>query len=269
MSSEKKVTTDTTDVDPWAQLDTEFQAWISEGCKSASLWWRDDDAVASGARLDQLIDISANAGLLLAVIPASLEHSLGRALADVAHVHIAQHGYAHINHAQRGAGLGAWELGLHRGESAVLTELDLGRKRLEELFGSSFLPVVVPPWNRIAAELLQPLATRGYVGVSAFGARAAKHPVPGLLVVNAHCDPIRWKSGARFAGESKTIAQLIDHLQARRAGLVDADEPTGFLTHHLDLDSTGWDFCARLARVVEEHPGARWISPEHVFECRS
>ena len=254
--------------DPWALLDVEFEAWASVG-QSASLWWRDDDAVKSGYKLDQLIDITSNAGLLLAVIPKHLKPSLVSALLDATHVNIAQHGYAHINHAQRGLGQGAWELGLHRGEAAVLADLDLGYERLREVFGPSFLPIVVPPWNRIAPELLNPIAARGYLGVSAFGARTSKNPAPGLLVVNAHCDPIRWKSGARFAGESKTIAQLIEHLQARRVGLVDADEPTGFLTHHIDLDSAGWGFCTRLAMMVEEHSGAQWVSPIDIFEATS
>lgn len=256
---------DASNADSWVLLAAELDAWESTG-QSASLWWRDDDAAAPGPKLDQLVHISSNAGLLLAVIPERLELSLVAALSDADHVSIAQHGYAHINHAQRGRGQGAWELGLHRGEATVLSELDEGRKRLQNQFGAAFLPVVVPPWNRIAPELLQPLAIRGYTGVSAFGARESKYPAPGLLCVNAHCDPIRWKSGARFAGESKTIGQLIEHLRARRTGLVDAEEPTGFLTHHIDLDVAGWDFCARLSATVDHHPGGRWVSPVKIFE---
>jgi hypothetical protein len=268
MSIEQTVIVNSVSADPWADLDVEFEAWASEG-RCASLWWRDDDAVAAGPKLDQLVDISSNAGLLLAVIPARLDESLAPALMNVSHVHIAQHGYAHVNHAQRGLGQGAWELGLDRGEAAVLADLEAGRVRLQGVFGPSFLPVIVPPWNRIAPELMQPIAASGYVGVSAFGRRGSKNPTPGLLVVNAHCDPIRWKSGPRFAGESKTIGQLIEHLQARRTVPGDTDEPTGFLTHHIDLDSAGWDFCIRLAKMVEAHAGAQWVCPHDVFEAVS
>lgn len=254
--------------DPWSELDSEFDAWRSSD-RVAELWWRDDDAIASGAKLDQLVEITSKSGLLLAAIPARVEKSLVSSLNNVSHVLVAQHGYAHVNHAQRGLGLGAWELGLHRGLEAVMADLDEGRVRIKNFFGEHFIPVIVPPWNRIAPELMHPLAECGYVGVSAFGARSEKSPAPGLIAVNSHCDPIRWKTGACFAGERKTIAQLVQHLRGRRTGLLDAEEPTGFLTHHIDLDSDGWRFCRRLALAVEQHPGARWVSPMDVFEVKS
>jgi len=254
--------------DPWSDLDSEFDAWRSKG-RVADLWWRDDDAIASGAKLDKLVDITSASGLLLAAIPARVENSLVSSLNSVSHVLVAQHGYAHVNHAQRGLGLGAWELGLHRGLDSVMAYLDEGRERIKNFFGERFIPVIVPPWNRIAHELMQPLAERGYAGVSAFGARSAKFAAPGLITVNSHCDPIRWKTGACFAGERKTITQLVQHLRGRRTGSLDAGEPTGFLTHHIDLDADGWSFCSRLALAVEQHSGARWVSPTDVFEVRS
>lgn len=254
--------------DPWAPLEVELNRWAALG-QQASFWWRDDDAVMSGEKLDRLIDLTVNSGVLLASIPAKVDNSLALCLADSSKIWIAQHGYAHINHAPRGQGLGAWELGLHRGESAVLEELDEGRHRLEHLFGPRFLPVIVPPWNRIASELFKPIAERGYHGVSAFGARANIQLPSGLVLANAHCDPIRWKAGAIFAGEIKTLGQLVDHLEARRMGQVDVKEHTGFLTHHIDLDSAGWTFCNHLASVIENHSGARWISPVDVFGGQS
>ena len=254
----------TCDENIWAQLETELDAWSASG-RVATFWWRDDDAAAPGPKLDQLVEISKPAGLLLAVIPKRLESALVVSLAHAPHVYVAQHGYAHINHAPRGQGLGAWELGLHRGIDIVMADLDAGRECLEDHFDSQFLPIVVPPWNRIAPELLQPIAARGYRGVSAFGPRTAAKPVAGLTVVNAHCDPIRWKGAPRFRGVDKTIAQLIEHLQARRSGFVDSDEPTGFLTHHIDLDAAAWDFSARLAELIERHDAAQWQQPQDLF----
>lgn len=248
----------------WALLEAELDAWLSVG-KTASFWWRDDDAAQAGPKLDQLIDISTQSELLLAVIPTRLDSSLVTAISHAPHIHVAQHGYAHINHAPRGQGLGAWELGMHRGLESVMADLDAGRTVLEQHFASRFLPVVVPPWNRIAMELMKPIAERGYYGVSAFGPRANKHPEQALTIVNAHCDPIRWKSDPRFRGVKQSIAQLLEHLQARRAGNVDADEPTGLLTHHIDLDEAGWEFCAHLAKLIEQHAAAQWCSPKQLF----
>lgn len=250
--------------DSWAQLDSELQAWAAIH-RTASFWWRDDDAIAPTPALDKLINLSSPAGLLLAVIPAKLDTALVSVLAHAPHVHVAQHGYAHTNHAPRGQGQGAWELGLHRGIPAVMADIDAGRACLEEAFASTLLPVIVPPWNHISPELLEPLAARGYRGVSAFGPRATINRVQGLTVVNAHCDPIRWKSGPRFRGVTKTIRQLLEHLQARRIGEVDAAEPTGLLTHHLDLDAQGWEFCTRLANMIEQHAAAQWCSPKDLF----
>lgn len=248
----------------WTLLEAELNAWSNVG-RIASFWWRDDDAVSAGPKLDKLIDISSNAGLLLAVIPARMEPSLVTALAAAPHVYVAQHGYAHVNHAPRGLGLGAWELGVHRGLDTVMDELNAGRTILQNQFQSQFLQVVVPPWNRIAAELITPIAAHDYCGVSAFGPREEHNSEQSLTFVNAHCDPIRWKSGAQFRGSAKTISQLCEHLQARRAGSVDADEPTGFLTHHIDLDAAGWRFSAKLANLVHQHEAAKWCSPKQLF----
>ncbi len=255
------------EIDPWRVLDAELDAWASHK-QVATLWWRDDDAVAPGPRLDQLVELSSSAGLLLAVIPANAEENLASTLVSSSHVKVAQHGYAHINHAPRGQGLGAWELGLHRGKAAVLADLTTGRDRLEELFDAAFLPVIVPPWNRLAPELLEPIASLGFRGVSAFGPRDMSNEPLDLMIANAHCDPIRWKTGARFAGDRKAITQLVTHLEQRRCGYIEVEEHTGFLTHHIDLDSAGWEFCERLTRVIDSHSGAQWVSPEVVFGVR-
>ena len=167
----------------------------------------------------------------------------------------------------RGQGLGAWELGLHRDGSVVLDELDKGYRKLDEYFGECFLPVIVPPWNHIDPGLYESLATRGYSAISAFGARESVQLADNLVAINAHCDPIRWKTGAKFAGELKTIKQLVSHLSSRRLGQVDKSEPSGFLTHHIDLDNEGWAFCERLAACVDQHPGAKWLAPATVFEA--
>jgi hypothetical protein len=252
------------DCTPWERLSAELDAW-SSASQTATLWWRDDDAVAAGKKLDKLIELTASTGLLLAVIPSRAQVSLASRLNNCQDVYVAQHGYSHTNHAPRGQGKGAWELGLHREQACVMAELATGRQRLESLFGKLFLPVIVPPWNRLAAELLQPIADDMYRGISVFGAHDSSVDSCGLIVANAHCDPIRWKGGAAFAGESKTLAALVAHLEARRIGRADANEHTGFLTHHIDLDQQAWDFCERLVDVIDSHPAARWVSASAVF----
>ena len=255
----------TTNQNPWDRLVAEFDAWSAEG-RIASLWWRDDDASAPGPKLDRLFEVTANTSLLLCVIPACTQQALEAVVSAVSHVSVGQHGYAHINHAPRGRGDGAWELGLHRGESAVLTDLDNGRHRLKELFGERFLSIVVPPWNHIDPALVDPIRERGYRGLSLFGPRELTQPTQKFVIANAHCDPINWKTGPRFTGEAKALEQLIAHLQARRNDAAAAEKHTGFLTHHIDLDDAGWAFCSRIAELVSDHPAARWCNALEVFE---
>lgn len=260
--SEKVVSSHT---DPWARLDAELNAWASNG-QTASFWWRDDDAIAAGEKLDRLFELTAESGLLLACIPSRADKSLATSIAAFPHVSVAQHGYSHTNHAPRGQGCGAWELGLHRGIDTVMSELGLGRKLLKDLVGAAFLPVIVPPWNRIDWQLLDPIAQAGFEGISAFGIAGTEEQQSNLVIANGHCDPIRWKTGAKFAGELKTITQLVGHLEARRSGQANEHEHTGFVTHHLDLDDAAWQFCDHLAAVISSHSGAQWISPVAVFE---
>jgi len=250
----------------WAGLTAELDAWAAAG-RTATLFWRDDDATRPGPALDRLLEATAAAGapLLLAVIPALAQNGLAETVAAAAHVRPAQHGWAHVNHAKGSGDEGAWELGLHRGEAAVIADLTRGRTRMASLFGERFLAVVAAPWNRIDARLFPALAAGGWRGISAWGPRAAGRPVPGLTVNNAHCDPIRWKGGARFAGAGKTLAELIGHLAARRAGSVDAEEGTGLVTHHAVMDAAGWRLASRLGAAVTAHPAARWVDPADLF----
>ena len=55
------------------------------------------------------------------------------------------------------------------------------------------------------------------------------------------------------------------HLRARRFLEVDAEEPTGILTHHLVQDERTNDFLRRLVTVTSAHPATRWLDATEVF----
>ena len=132
----------------WDRLERELDAWAAER-RQATLWWRDDDAVAATPSLDRLLRLSERHGIpvALAVIPALAEQGLADALAQVGPVTVLQHGFAHRNHAP--PGMRALECGGAPPLGQVAAELRRGRDRLALLFGARFLPVLVPPWNRI------------------------------------------------------------------------------------------------------------------------
>jgi peptidoglycan/xylan/chitin deacetylase (PgdA/CDA1 family) len=248
----------------WAALDGELDLWAEAG-RAATLWWRDDDAALVTPELERLLDLGARRAvpLALCVIPGRMAPDLGARLAARAGVSVLQHGWRHINHA--GPGEGGWELGDHRPLAQVQEDLEAGSLRLAEAFGAQALPVLVPPWNRISDRVRDALPALGLIGLSTFGARERAEPAPGLLQVNVHCDPVKWKRGRGFAGTARALDDLSGHLAARRTGAVDPLEPTGLVTHHLALDPPAWDFVAELLRRTRAHPAAQWLAAAEVF----
>jgi len=250
----------------WSDLEAELDRWAAAG-RAATLWWRDDDAARLTPALERLIALARRhrAMVHLAAIPAGLSPELARLLAAEPCVRVLQHGYAHIDHAPAGAG--SWELGDHRPRPVVLAELIEGHRILAEATGKNFLPVLVPPWTRIAASLVPHISEAGLVALSLEGARDKRFAAPGVETLNAHCDPIKWKGGPRFTGTGKALDEIVKHLAARRTGVADADEPTGLCTHHLDHDAETWAFVERLVTAVAAHPAARWIDLAEVMEA--
>ncbi|MHB2167003.1 glycosyltransferase [Alsobacter sp. R-9] len=205
------------------------------------LWWRDDDAVAPSAALDRLLDLSRrlSAPLALAVIPRTADEALARRLDTEGHVRVLQHGFAHANHAP--AGEKKVELG-HAPLPLLEEELRTGFERLQRLFGARLLPVLVPPWNRIAPEVVQALPKLGFVGLSTFRVRDAAQPVPGLVQVNTHWDPVAWREGGGLADRVALLDALAARARLVAMGGDDPGEPFGILTHHLVQDAWTWRF---------------------------
>jgi hypothetical protein len=117
--------------------------------------------------------------------------------------------------------------------------------------------VLVPPWNRFDAGLVERLTGCGFVGLSTFGRRGAPEAAPGLTQVNTHLDPIDWRGTRLFIGETAALGRLV--------AVLDADEPIGILSHHLAMDEAGWAFLDRLLGVLTGHPGARLCPADELF----
>ena len=250
----------------WQRLDAELDAWRADG-RRADLWCRDDDACRDSPALDRLLGIArgAEVPVALAVIPALVEPGLVDVLAQARFATVVQHGYAHRNHAPPGAR--NWELGIQRPVPETLAELAKGRAGLLSSFGPRFRPVLVPPWNRIDPLVVERLPEAGFTGLSTFGPRARVHPVSGLVQCNTHVDLIAWRRDRAFIGVEAALDRLIAHLAARRDGSVDPAEPTGILTHHLDLDEDAWRFFADLAARTRRHGAATWVDVRTAFAC--
>ena len=248
----------------WQELARELDAWAAAG-RGARLWWRDDDAGPPCPALDKLLDLSARSAtpLALAAIPARVDPGLARALAGHNQICVLQHGYEHVNHAPQGGP--AFELDAVRPEQQVMAVMLQGLEVLRDVFGGRCLAVMVPPWTHVAPGLLGPLARAGYVGLSCQKPRPQPRPGNGPLMVNVHGDLLSYRGGAHFIGEAAILGDIIGHLEDKRQGAADPDEPTGLVTHHQDMTDPAWEFMARFIGVIHHHPAAQWLSPLQIW----
>jgi peptidoglycan/xylan/chitin deacetylase (PgdA/CDA1 family) len=237
-----------------APLRAELDLWAAEG-RRARLWLRDDDATIPTPALDRLIGLAGRYGVpvTLAVIPEPTDAALAARLADAPDVEVTVHGWAHRNHAPNGRK--TCEFGPDRPADAVLSELAGGIAKLSRLHGPRLVPVLVPPWNRIAPDLIPRLPGLGFQGLSVFGPEPAGAAVAH---VNCHVDLIDWR-GTRGG---RAVAALADDLIARLAALRAGDLPkhgaAGVLSHHLDHDDAAWQGLEAIFRATR-HPGAVWV----------
>lgn len=253
----------------WDSLARELDLWGDAG-KTAAFWWRDDDAVAPGEALERLLSLSGqhSAGLGLAVIPAHCDSALPEVLKhaaqrSAAEISVLQHGIAHQNRAPAGEKKTELTSAVPLGQT--LEGLKAGQERLSKLFGPRLLPVLVPPWNRIAQDITAQLPACGFSGFSTYKARSHARPVANLLQVNTHADLLRWKPERGFLGEAEVLSLLQVHLEQRRGAQADPDEPTGILTHHLVHDQATWSFLDRLLGWLGQHPATKILAPSEAF----
>ena len=247
----------------WADLADELDRWRQSG-RSATFWWRDDDAGPDDGKLQGFLDQRRrlDTALALATVPAWLAPpTVRRILADPGAV-VLQHGWAHRNNASPTVK----KTELADGIAHLEADLIKGRESLHAAFGARFQPVMVPPWNRIGPVTRARLAEIGYIGLSAHGPRANASE-NRIHTVNVHIDIIDWRSRS-FCGDEVALAQAIAHLEARRTGSADAREPTGLMTHHRDHDEASGRFVDRFVTLIRDHDAGQWLDARTLFGAR-
>ena len=236
----------------WWRLRSELAQWRRAGQRPV-LWWRDDDARAVTPELRRLLVnlTRADAPLCLAVIPDGLDPDLPGVLAPY-RVTVVQHGFAHLN----GRGSPPAEFSPAEDPVEVAARLADGWSRLQGF--RRRLPVYVPPWNALTPNVVAALSLSGHRAVSAWNGPAR----PGR--VDAHLDLMRWRGGARFAGQERLLARLTGLLQWRRKH-GRWSEPIGLLTHHLAHDEAAWRFLDELLLFPPLQAIALWPEPAALF----
>jgi len=246
----------------WRNFADEIMRWHDSG-RTVEFWWRDDDACRPDPALDRLYALAELTGvpLGLAAIPALSEPAAFEALP--ANVWVLQHGSDHRNRAVEGEK--KTEFSAEEPVREALGRLGAARMRLESVAAGRVLPVLVPPWNRLAPGLAQHLANAGYRGLSTFNVRNITNLPAGLKQVNTHIDIIDWKATRGFSGTNEVLGQAVRLLAAQRRGDAAGFGPIGWLTHHAVHDAAAWDFLERLFEVTGEAAGVGWRSPARLF----
>lgn len=214
-----------------------------------NFWLRDDDAVEPCVSLDRLLDLcnTFSVPLTLALIPAFTGDALAQRLETSSNVTVAVHGWSHTNYA--GVDEKKQELGNHRSHQIILDELNRGFTKLSELHPSRFVPLLVPPWNRISPDIVDHLSELGFVGLSTFG----EEKPASVLSINTQVDIIDWRGTRGGRTVDDLVADITTHVRGGRTSI-------GILSHQLVHDEAAWQFLEQLFAATSEHPGARWLS---------
>jgi hypothetical protein len=178
---------------------------------------------------------------------------------------VLQHGWRHVNHAERGK---KSEFPAGRNPSDVSVDLAAGMARLTALFGSRFVPILAPPWNRFAIEFLPLLCSAGLRGLSVMAGSPPATADSGVPRIDAHVDLAAWRAGRGFIGTEAALGLLIGHLRARRLGAADPGGATGILTHHLVMDRDTGAFVDQLRALIDAHAGARWLAAAELLSAQ-
>ncbi|TXI07550.1 MAG: polysaccharide deacetylase [Rhizobium sp.] len=234
----------------WQPLRDELRRWNDAG-RTAKLWFRDDDAIEPTPALDRLLSLANrfDVPIALAIIPGPTGEALAERLAHETGVTATVHGWTHRNYAPDDTK--KQELGLHRPQDVVLDELHRGFDKLKTLYPRQFVPLLVPPWNRIDDALLPHLASFGYRAVSVFGL-AKEAPIE---LVNTHVDIMRWHGVRGGLPHGEIIEHLVEEFRNRFDG---NDEPIGLMTHHLVHDDLAWNFIETLFEETAGHAAIEW-----------
>lgn len=252
--------------DPFAPLRAELDLWQASG-RSCPFWWRDDDLVCASPELNKMAQVAeeARVPVLAAVIPAKTDDHLGEDTKAMTRLSFCQHGYAHKSHAAAGAPSSEFDCG--RPKAEVAREIAEGRQRLQGLFGERFIPVFVPPWNRIAADFVPLLEEYRFLGLSQYKDEPS-HPDSKLIIVNSHIEILRWSatSKATCMPTPALVRELVKLLAERRLSAA-APEPLGVLSHHLAMKGDAWSFMRTLFAVTAEYSVVHWLSAAEIFSA--
>ena len=245
----------------WKKLSDELKKW--EGINRTPIFWlRDDDITKGNSNIFRLINLceSNDTSLYLAAIPAEIDLKLVNKIKDYSKVYFFQHGYTHRNHSP--GKISKSEFSSIREIDTMNSEIQKGFKILSDCCGEKFLPVFVPPWNRMTEKLFPFLPKLGLKAYS--GKKTSFTKIKEIFIRDAHVDIINWKNNRKFIGEIIAIKEIVNQLVSTRKNQSVTTMPTCILTHHKVMGDDSFLFLETLIKKSKEL-GAIWGSPEEIF----
>lgn len=243
----------------WSDLSTELDRWAAAG-RTATFWWRDDDAVEATEALERLTVTGRGTPVALSVMPALAQRSLADFVVAHPELAVLQHGWRHESHLPGGNS----EYPPGRPVADVEREFVEGYAMLRDLFGLQHVPAFTPPWHRFHPGYAGVLRLSGTMAISLIGPRPAAE-VAGMKIVNVHASPIAWTEPPGFVNDETYLQPILEHLRGRREGRFALDEATGIVTHHLVQNARSHEFLSRLVDAVSTHAAARWLDLREII----
>jgi peptidoglycan/xylan/chitin deacetylase (PgdA/CDA1 family) len=235
-----------------AWLDKLRQA-LDAAPRPVAFFFRDDDAGWDDDRLLELLDLFARHAMPVdvAAIPDALTSRMAAELrarieAEPERLAVHQHGFAHRNHEPEGRR--KCEFGSARGQALQQSDIEQGKRRLADLFGSRLSPIFTPPWNRCERVTGECLLRTGLRILSRDGS-AAPLNLDGLFELPVTIDWFARARGVRLS---------LDELGARMASaVVTSPAPVGIMFHHALMDETERERSGELLALLASHRNAQ------------
>jgi hypothetical protein len=224
---------------------------LDESDTGINFFFRDDDV---GWANDQFRALLAcfrrrSVPLDLAAIPTALTAEFAdeiRAAHDEAPalIGIHQHGSSHTNHEVVGR---KCEFGVSRTQEEQYWDIQLGKMKLDEMFGFAFDPIFTPPWNRCTDATGECLSELGFCVLSR-DASAPSLRVSGLKELPISIDWFAKKNGERLSFQS--LATLI-------ANTVQQKRQVGIMLHHELMNADERELLDNLLALLSTHRQAQ------------
>ena len=226
---------------------------LDNAVRPVRIFFRDDDAGWSNARLYTLLDEFAQSGMPidLAVIPEALDQALTDRLLSrwrqAPHlVGLHQHGYSHISHETEGR---KCEFGKSRTKNQQKTDIASGQAHLRTAFGKALDPIFTPPWNRCTQETIACLEELDFRLLSR-DVTAVKLESATLRQAPVHID---------WSRIIKMSANPLSELGQTIAISLKKNALTGIMLHHADMGGKNLQTVAELLVVFADHNNAQGL----------